>query len=506
MPTVERRGTWWALLTVAGGVLALYLPALSFELMGDDFLLVQLAHAARHDWRMLFAALDTFYRPSTTWTLVLDWVLWGHRAWGYHLTNLLLRIGNAALLFFGARRIGFGSLTSWAVALVWACSPFSAEPVYVVGARIDELLTASWLTLVVAWPRRGETWTSGRLAVVITAVMAAALTKETWVVTVCIVVVLELAQHGATLRQALVSALPVAGLTVVYVALHFALLPGGTGYFTWSLSPLAKIPHQMAAFLHLEPFALLASRTSAMGFVGLAVVAGFGFLVWRYDRVPAAVGASLLLLPQIPTLLVPYLPSRYTSVPYIGFLLLVVAGIRLACSGLTGLPRLVTVGTSAFLGAILTVAGALTVRADLLDMRRVSDAHARVLAEASRVADTLPVGVPIAVVRTEAENPLRDIAQSVSGSPKLLYYRREDAYGLTDTAALFEWVLGREDLTVRRWDDGGRRFAARPGVVLLHGAGGFTLSERREPDIGALGRGALAAGAAIRFLTVEPQR
>jgi hypothetical protein len=485
---VERRGTWWALLTVAGAVFALYLPALSFELMGDDFLLVQLAHAARHDWRMLFAALDTFYRPSTTWTLVLDWVLWGHRAWGYHLTNLLLRIGNAALLFFGARRIGFGSLASWAVALVWACSPFSAEPVYVVGARIDELLTASWLTLVVAWPQRRETWTSGRLAVVITAVMAAALTKETWVVTVCIVVALELAQHGATLRQALVSALPVAGLTVVYLALHFALLPSGTGYFTWSLSPLAKIPHQMAAFLYLEPFVPLAFRTSAMGFVGLAVVAAFGFLVWRYDRVPAAVGIGLLLLPQIPTLLVPYLPSRYTSVPYIGFLLLIVAGIRLACTGLTGIPRRAAMCTSTFLGVILAVAGALTVRADLHDMHRVSEAHARLLDEANQVANTLPVGVPIAVVRNEAENPLRDIALSARGFPKLFYYRRSDAYGLTDTAALFEWVLGREDIAIQRFDDGEARFRESAGAVLTHRSGGFSWLSTDVARVGELAR------------------
>jgi hypothetical protein len=503
MLTVERRRTWWALLTLAGGVFALYLPVLSFELMGDDFLLVQLAHAARHDWRMLFAALDTFYRPSTTWTLVLDWLLWGHRAGGYHLTNLLLRIGNAALLLFGTRRLGFRSLASWAVALVWAWSPFSAEPVYVVGARIDELLTASWLTLVVAWPRQGETWTSGRLGVVTTAVVAAAFTKETWVVTVCLVVVLELAQHAGTLRQALVSALPVAGLTVVYVALHFVLLPGGKGYFTWSLSPLAKIPHEMAAFLYLEPFVPLAFRTSLVGFVGLAVVAAVGFLVWRYDRVPAAVGLSLLLLPQIPTLLVAYLPSRYTSIPYIGFLLLLVAGIRLGCTGLTGIPRRAAMWTSALLGVILTVAGALTVRADLHDMRRVSDAHATLLDEAKQVANTLPVGVPIVVVRTEAENPLRDIALSVQGFPKLFYYRRADAYGLTDTAALFEWVLGREDLTVRRRDDGERRFAARTGAVLLHHTGGFTLSERGDPDIGALGRRALAAGVGTCFLTVE---
>jgi hypothetical protein len=500
MVTVERRRTWWGLLTLAGGVLALYLPVLSFELMGDDFLLGQLAHAARHDWRMLFAALDTFYRPSTTWTLVLDCVLWGHSAGGYHLTNLLLRIGNAALLVFVTRRIGFGFLASWAVALVWACSPFSAEPVYVVGARIDELLTASWLTLVLAWPRRGETWTSGRLAVVTIAVMAAAFTKETWVVTVCLVVVLELAQHAGTLRRALVSALPVAGVTVVYVALHFVFLPGGKGYFTWSLSPLAKIPHEMAAFLYLEPLVPLAFRTSLMGFVGLAVVAAVGFLVWRYDRVPAAVGVGLLLLPQIPTLLVAYLPSRYTSIPYIGFLLLVASGIRLACTGLAGIPRRAAMCTSVFLGVILTVAGVLTVRADLNDMRRVSDAHARLLDEARAALAQFPLRRPVLVVHQESDNPLRDITTSPLGMPKLLFPRHADPYALIDAGALFDWVLEREGIVVRRFDDGEVRFKDSAGAVLAHRAGGFVWLSMDAARLGELARQMRKAGLHTRVI------
>jgi hypothetical protein len=458
---------------------------LNFQLMGDDFLLVQLAHAARHDWRMAFAALDAFYRPSTTWTLVIDWVIWGHHAAGYHLTNLLLRIGNAVLLFFATRRLGFAIWASWATALVWACSPFSAEPVYVVGARIDELLTASWLTLVVAWPRRGEPWTAGRLAVVTIAVVAAAFTKESWVVTAGLVVVLELAQHGRTVRRALVAALPVAGLTVVYVALHLALLPSGEGYFTWSLSPLAKVPMEMAAYLYLGPFVPLAFRTSLMGLLGLAVVGALGFLVCRYDRVPGAVAVSLLVLPQLPTLFVPYLPVRYASIPYIGFLLLAAAGIRLVHTSLSGLPRRGFTVLAALLWAAVVIAGVLTVRADLEDMRRVSDVHTRLLQEARRVVSTLPVGVPIAVVRAEAENPLRDIVLSVRGFPKLFYYRRPDAYGLTDTAALFEWSLANERLRVRRWADTYTRAAGEPGRLVLHRSGSFVCDPRPVPDITA---------------------
>jgi hypothetical protein len=138
---------------------------LSFELMGDDFLLAQLAHAARHSWPLLFAGLDAFYRPSITWTLILDGLIWGHDAGGYHLTNVLLRTGNAVLLYFALRRVRFAPLGAWIVAFLWACSPFSAEPVHTVGARIDELLTTAWLALVVTWTRHQETSSNGRLAI-----------------------------------------------------------------------------------------------------------------------------------------------------------------------------------------------------------------------------------------------------------------------------------------------------------------------------------------------------
>jgi hypothetical protein len=485
MRSVERRRTWLPLLLLAGGISAVFLPVLNFQLMGDDFLLVQLAHAARHDWRMAFAALDAFYRPSTTWTLLADWVFWGHHAAGYHLTNLLLRIGNAALLFFAGRRLGLGEWLSCATALVWACSPFSAEPVYVVGARIDELLTASWLTLVVAWPRRGEPWTAGRLAIVTGAVVAAAFSKESWIVTAGFVAALEFAQHGRTLRRALVAALPVAGLTVLYMALHLALLPSGEAYFTWSLAPLAKVPMEMAAFLYLEPFVPLAFRISAMGLVGLGVVAAVGFLVWKYDRAAGAVAVSLLVLPQFPTLFVPYLPARYASIPYIGFLLLAVAGIRLAHAGLSGTRRFAVTVVASSLGLAVIIAGVLTVRADLDDMRRVSDAHTRLLDEARQVVSALPVGVPIAVVRAETENPLRDVARSLRGFPKLFYYRRPDAYGLTDTAALIEWSLENERLTVTRWAENDARAVGKTGRLVVHRSGGFVCDPRPVPDIAA---------------------
>ncbi len=490
-------------LGLAVGVTALYLPLRGMQLWSDDFLLAQMAHAARHDWRLLFAGLDAFYRPTTTWTFMLDRLLWGHWAGGYHLTNVALRIGNAVLLFAALRRFRFPALSAWVTALLWACSQFSAEPVYNVGTRIDELFLASWLVLAVAWPRTSESWSARRAAVVAAALVFGAFSKETWIVTAGLVFALEFAHHEVGARRALAAALPVAGLSVLYLILHLTLLPRGDSYFSWTLAPLAKIPHQMAAFLFLEPFTPIAFRASPLGAVGCAVVAAVAVLVWRRDRGAAAFGGALLVLPQLPTLFVPYLPVRYTSIPYAGFLVLMVAGARqLAATRRDGLRRLVTVAGGG-LAAIVATVGVLTVRADLDDLRRVSDWHERLLVEARAVAGALPVGVPIAVVRLETDIPLREVALSLRGLPKLFYPRLADAYALTDTAALFDWVLEPEHLIVRRFETPRDGLAPGPGRAVLHDATGFRLDPRAIDDVASWAAGLRRRGLGVRVLRVS---
>ncbi len=500
---MSRRGTLLGILGLALGVSALYFPVARFELWSDDYVVAQLAHWARHDWRLLLASVDAFYRPSTTWTLILDRLIWGHNAGGYHLTNVGLRIGNAVLLYFALRRFRFSAAGAWTVAFLWACSQFSAEPVYTVSARIDELLLASWLAVVVAWPRRSGAWSTGRLAVVGAAVVFGAFSKETWIVTVGLAFALELFHHGVGLKRALVSALPIAALTGLYLILHLTLLPRGESYFSWTLAPLAKFPQESAAFLNLEPFAPVGFRVSPMGLLGTAVIVAVACLVWKHDRAAGTLGIALLVLPQLPTAFVPYLPVRYTSIPYAGFLTLMAAGVeRVVASGSRALGRFAACA-AAVLAGVVGVVGVLTVRADLDDMARLSAWHTRLLAEAARVAGSLPVGVPIVVVRNEGETPLRELAGSLRGMPKLLYPRGEDPYALTETSALFDWVVEPEGRTVRRCETPQEGLRPGPGRLLLHGTDGFHLDPRPLDDAVSWAARVRDRGLGVRIIRVD---
>jgi len=487
-----------------GAALALYAPALRFALAGDDYQWLQLAHRALHRPALLLADLDTFYRPTTTWTLAADRLLWGQRAGGFHLTNLLLHALAAAGLMAAARRLAVRPVTALVVAVLWVASPFTEEPAVSVAIRFEDLLLLAWLAIVVAWPRSGERWSPGRAAVAAAAVALAALSKETWVATPVLIAALELGQRGVPARRAVPATALAAGAAAAYAALYFVIFPGGKGYYRVALAPLAKVPHQLAAFLYFEELRPLAFTFTWTGAVALAAVAATALLGIRHARAPSAVGLALLVAPTIPTLLVPYLPTRYTTIPYAGFLLLAGA---VAEVGLLRAPRRLRLpaaaGAAVLAGSVL-VAGALTVRADLADLARLSAAHARLVREAAASAPAFPMDRPVLVVRGEDNNPIREVVGSLQGLPRFVFTRHPDPDGLIDAAALFEWVLAREDIRVVRREDAETRFRGRVGAILEHRRDDFVWIAMDVPDLGARVERARLAGLRFRVIEAEP--
>jgi tetratricopeptide (TPR) repeat protein len=81
-----------------------------------------------------------YYRPLTSWTLALNHALHGESAAGYHLANLLMHFGCAALLFLLLRRLG-GYLPAFVAAAVFAVHPIQTEAVAWVVGRADLLAT-----------------------------------------------------------------------------------------------------------------------------------------------------------------------------------------------------------------------------------------------------------------------------------------------------------------------------------------------------------------------------
>ena len=489
--------------TMVGIALLLYLPALSLELMGDDYQWVQHAHHALHAPRLLLADLDTFYRPASTWTLALDRLAWGFDPAGFHRTNVLLHGLVAAALALAARRLGLAPAAAWAAGALWLATPLTREPAIAVAIRFENLLLLAWLALVAAWPRADERWTTARTVVVATAAALAAASKETWVVTGVLVVALELGPRRVAAATAVRRALPFFAAAGLYAGAYFLAFPTGKGYFELSAALLAKVPHMLAAFLLLTPLAPLHFPFTWREAIAAAAVAAAIALAVRRRSPAGTVGAALLLAPVLPTLLVPYLPTRYTAIPYAGFLLLLLATAGEAFR--SARPALHRAGhvAAALLAALVLAAGALGVRLELADAARLSAVHARLLAEAARVAPALPPDVPVAVVRVERDQPLGELAREPRGLLKLYYPRPPDPYGLVDAAALLEWALARDGTFVTRHDDGDAVFAGAAGAVLLHESGRFAWASPVAPDVVADARRWRERGHPLRWVRLE---
>ena len=457
---------------IAVSVAALHGPVDSLALTGDSYQWIQHAHAAAHRPALLVADLDTFYRPSTTWSLVADRQVWGgFEARGYRVSSLALHGLVAVLLVIAGRRLGLGPVAAAIVGVVWVSSPYTDESAFVVAYRFQPLLLAAWLVVIATWPRSGETWRRGRLGLAVLAVLASAAAKESWVVTPALVAALEVERRGS-IRDALRAVGAVTTAVVAYVALYFAAFPTSKSYYELGPHVAAKIPQQLAAFLYLdEPMPFELSLTWA-GMLATAVVIGMiaSCRRWRVDGMWVA--SALLVLPTLPTLAVPYMPQRYLAIPYAGFLLLAALWLRAAGDRAPRWRTLIKAGAGAVIVLVLIVGGVL-VRADLTDYRAMAEAHAALLDEAREVADVVADGAPVVVVRDESVHPLLAVLRDPRGLPKLPYTRHDDPYGLIDAAALFEWVIADEGTRVERIDDWREELTGIEGSVLVHREGGF---------------------------------
>lgn len=457
---------------IAGAVVALYGPALPLTLTGDSYQWIQHAHLAAHHPIMLLTDLDTFYRPSTTWTLVADRVLWGgFDAPGYRRSSLLLHGLVAWALAIAGRRLGLGWIASGAVGVVWLASPFTDESAFIVAYRFQPLLLMSWLVLIAVWPQRGERWSGLRLAVAIAALFGAAAAKETWVVTPVLVAALAYEQERKW-RAVVVPVIAAGCAVAVYLVFYFIAFPTSKSYFEAGPHIIAKIPTQLAAFFLLEesiPHDLSLTIRGALAFLAFSAMV-FACIKWR---VPGAlVAVVLFLLPTLPTLLVPYMPQRYLAIPFAGFLLLIALWIH-AFDARQQKWRPMIRGIASVVVVVVLAVGASTVRADLEDHRRMAAAHAVLLEETREIASAVVDDAPVAVIRDEGTTPLVEVIQSPVGYPKLAFIRNYDPYGLIDAAALLEWVLAEEGRFVEHVADWTTASEGVEGLLLVHRDGGF---------------------------------
>lgn len=257
------------------------------------------------------ARLDT-YRPLTMTTFVLEYQFWGRTPFGYHLTNLLLHLACAALVWFLALR-ATGSAALASVAAVWlGIHPVTAEAWAWINGRSD--LIATFMLLATLWTieqTEARNTAKGPLVAIALLGLGACLSKETAAVGLMFCAIRPrcptddaTAPSWRVRRPAVLCAV---GLAVAaYLALRMAALDGIRA--TSGLSHLSEAARALPTLLGLGTLDLLVPLHSAprffaeeiphFGIVGASAVVVLGITLaaslWRWrHKAPWLVWAIL---------------------------------------------------------------------------------------------------------------------------------------------------------------------------------------------------------------------
>ncbi|MBI1371516.1 MAG: tetratricopeptide repeat protein [Phycisphaera sp.] len=248
----RRRDTVIAAVAIFLGVFALYARAITFDqvIFDDELFVFQNTHVAQGlTWsNFIWAMTDT---STTGWyplhhlSYMLDTTLWGHDAWGYHLTNVLLHALNAALLFVALRWMTGSLWASVAATLLFAVHPMRVESVAWISERKGVLSALFWVLTMLAYLRYAARPTVARYAPIMVFMALGLMAKALLVTLPCALLLLDYwplrrwrphadpttaqgaAEHAdtrfapASLGRLIVEKLPLLGLAVVDVGIMY---------------------------------------------------------------------------------------------------------------------------------------------------------------------------------------------------------------------------------------------------------------------------------------------
>ncbi len=375
MPRPSRHTS--ALTVVAIGIVTTLAYARSFQggWISDDVQLIvemPVVHAltAANVWTMVTTRTDGVnFIPLNFLSLALDHAVWGSNPFGFHLTNLLVHIANALVIYWLLLRLGESAGLAATAALLWAIHPVQVESVAWISERKNVLSTLFFLLAFHAYVRWSARPRGATYCAMLALYLGALFSKVNTIVLPVVTLAYELLLQRRLRARDLAAVVPMlaCGAVAAWLNLHGnpshgTAYHGGTLWVTLRTSATvipgylfnALLPVQLATFypvpLHdswLDPPVAAASGTilalaATTVWLGVRRRPEAFWLVWF-----AATLAPMLNILPFPALM----NDRYLYLPLLG---LVVPLVRLARAALERLharraaPALVAATAAAF--------------------------------------------------------------------------------------------------------------------------------------------------------------
>jgi protein O-mannosyl-transferase len=294
----------------------------------------------------------SFFRPLVSMSYAADYAVWGPKALGFHLTNLLLHFGCVLLVYRIATREKIPPAAAFCAAALFAVHPVHVESVAWICGRTDVIATLLVLAAFLVH-RRAEEGQALRWLAAGLLFLPALFAKEV-AATLPAIVALDrwLRTEGEPRRigRALSAALPFAFALAVYVGVRSIVLRGGAellhlGPVEWAATAafvaaryltLLVLPVSLDAHY---PYAALDGFHDPLAIVGLlmvAIVAAAAVVLFRRSR------ADAFWLLWIPITLAPVMlfgrfgdvlmADRFLYLPSVGLAILFGRGCALVAS------------------------------------------------------------------------------------------------------------------------------------------------------------------------------
>ncbi|MBP6964628.1 MAG: tetratricopeptide repeat protein [Armatimonadetes bacterium] len=156
VPGIMFRRTGYVLAAIIViAVFVAYWPAMHGGFVWDDDKYVSNNHllTAPDGLKRIWFSVDqpSQYFPLVYTTFRLEYALWGLKTTGYHVTNIILHILNALLIWFILRKLSVKG--AWLAAAVFALHPVHVESVAWITERKNVLSTVFYLLTVLSWMR-----------------------------------------------------------------------------------------------------------------------------------------------------------------------------------------------------------------------------------------------------------------------------------------------------------------------------------------------------------------
>ncbi len=135
---------------IAAGLLVLVVAACYANALGNGFVFdddaIVLGNPTLRNVANIPHLLTASYRPLRDVTHAMDFWLWGRRAFGFHLTNILIHGANVLLVFFLIRKMTGEVLLGALAALIFAIHPMQPDSVTYISGRRDVLFSLFYLS------------------------------------------------------------------------------------------------------------------------------------------------------------------------------------------------------------------------------------------------------------------------------------------------------------------------------------------------------------------------